>query len=100
MTKIKYISNGIFAETPCPYGVPHTKVNSYNCHQCRFYRSTDYKAHTVLCLADCSSHLEEILNKIDVVIANNKMDEICAEDFLCEIRERIAEILDGNYKSK
>jgi len=47
-------------------------------------------------MADCASHLEEILNKIDVVIANDKCDDIVFEEFLAEIREGIASILDGN----
>lgn len=100
MTKIKYTSDGVFATTDCPYGHKSgfgvTKVNSYNCHRlCKFYRSTNYKEKYVVCLADCSSRLEEILNKIDVVIANNKCDDIVFEDFLAEIREGIAQILDG-----
>lgn len=100
MAKIKYVSHGVFAETDCPYGHKSslwiTKVNSHNCQQhCKFYRSTNYKEKYVVCLADCSSQLEEVLNKIDVVIANNKCDDIVFEDFLAEIREGIAQILDG-----
>ena len=100
MAKIKYASDGIFAKTECPYGHKSgswiTKVNSHNCHRhCKFYRSTNYKEKYVVCLADCSSQLEEILNKIDIVISNNKCDDICFEDFLTEIREGIAQILDG-----
>lgn len=100
MAKIKYTSDGIIAETECPYGHKSglwiTRINSYGCHRhCKFYRSTNYKEKYVICLADCSSQLEEILDKIDVVIANNKCDDICFEDFLSEIREEIAKILDG-----
>jgi len=32
----------------------------------------------------------------DVVIANNKLDDICFEDFLAEIREGLAQIVDEN----
>lgn len=100
MAKIKYTSNGVFAETDCPFGhksgIAITKVNSINCHHhCKFYRSTNYREKYVICLADCSSQLEEILDKIDIVIANDKCDDICFEDFLAEIRESIAQILEG-----
>ena len=47
-------------------------------------------------MADCSSHLQEILDKTDVIIANNKFDDICFEDFLAEIREDIASVLDNS----
>lgn len=101
MAKIKYTSDGVFAKTECPYGHKSSwgiiKVNSYNCQRhCKFYRSTNYKEKYVTCLADCAARLEEILNKIDIVIANNKCDDIVFEDFLTEIREGIATILDGN----
>ena len=101
MAKIKYQSDGFFAQTPCPYniGVGYggvTRVNSHACtHNCRYYRSTNRKEKIVICLADCSSALEEIVGKIDFVIANNKCDDICFEDFLTEIREDIAKVLDG-----
>jgi len=101
MAKVHFTSDGVFAKTECPYGhtsgLGITKVNSYDCHRhCKFYRSTNYKEKYVVCLADCSSRLEEILNKIDIVIANNKCDDIVFEDFLAEIREGIAMVLDGN----
>ncbi len=103
MAKIKYISDGVFAKTDCPYGHKSglwtTKVNSHDCHRhCKFYRSTNYREKYVICLADCSSQLEEILDKVDVVIANNKCNDICFEDFLSEIREDIAKVLDGTKK--
>lgn len=100
MAKIKYQSDGFFAQTPCPYsisfGYDDVRVNSYTCtHSCRYYRSTNREEKTVICLADCSSALEEIVDKIDFVIANNKCDDICFEDFITEIREDIAKVLDG-----
>lgn len=100
--KVHYISEGVLARTECPYGHKSgwgiTKVNSINCRShCKFYHSTNYKEKYVVCMADCSSHLQEILGKIDVVIANNKCDDICFEDFLAEIREDIATVLDDNY---
>ena len=100
MAKIKYQSDGLFALTPCPYeikaGYSTVKVNSHYCtHNCKYYRSTNYKEHTITCLADCASSLEEIINKIDIVIANDKCDDICFEDFIMEIRENIANIIDG-----
>jgi len=101
MAKIKYTSDGVFAKTECPYGHKAgwgiTKVNSIDCRlHCKFYRSTNFREKYVICMADCASHLEEILNKIDVVIANDKCDDIVFEEFLAEIREGIASILDGN----
>lgn len=101
--KVHYTSDGMFANTECPYGHKSgwwiTKVNSYNCHHhCKFYRSTNYKEKYVVCMADCSSHLKEILDKIDVIIANDKFDDICFEDFLAEIREDVASILDDSEK--
>ena len=101
--KIYYKSDGVFARTECPYGHKSgwgiTKVNSLDCHHhCKFYRSTNYKEKYVVCMADCPSHLNEILDKIDVVIANNKLDDICFEDFLAEIREDIASVLDNSEK--
>lgn len=100
MAKIKYQSDGFFAQTPCPYGIKLgsgvVMVNSHACaHTCKYYRSTDRKEKTVICLADCSFALEKVVDKIDFVIANNKFDDICFEDFLSEIREDIAKILDG-----
>lgn len=100
MAKIKYTSEGPLAKTECPYGHKSgwgiTKVNSIDCHHhCKFYRSTNYREKYVVCLADCPSQLKEILDKIDIVIANDKYDDICFEDFLAEIREGIAEVLDG-----
>lgn len=100
MVKIKYQSDGLFAQTPCPYnislGYDVTRVNSHACtHNCRYYRSTNHKEKTVTCLADCSSALEEIVDRIDFVIANDKCDDICFEEFLGEIREDIAKVLDG-----
>ena len=100
MAKIKYESDGLFIETRCPFGIANrvgvVGVNSHYCtHNCKYYRSTDLKHKTVVCLADCSSRLEEILSKIDVVIANELLDDICFEDFLGEIREGIAEVLDS-----
>ncbi len=99
--KVHYTSEGGLALTECPYGHKSgwftTKVNSINCHHhCKFYRSTNYKEKYVICMADCSSHLQEIINKIDVIIANNKFDDICFEDFLAEIREDIALVLDNS----
>lgn len=100
MAKIKYKPDGLFVETRCPFGIANiggvVGVNSYYCtHNCKYYRSTDHKHKTVVCLADCSSRLEEIISKIDVVIANELLDDICFEDFLAEIREGIAQILEG-----
>lgn len=100
--KVHYISEGLLLKTECSYGHKHTygitRVNSAVCHHhCKFYRSTNYKEKYVVCMADCSSHLQEIVDKIDVVIANNKCDDICFEDFLAEIREDIASVLDDNY---
>ena len=101
MAKIKYISDGVFVKTECPFGhksgLGITKVNSIDCHyHCKFYRSTNHREKYVICLADCSSQLEEILDKIDIVIANDRCDDICFEDFLAEIREDIAQILEGS----
>lgn len=101
MAKIKYTSDGVFAKTECPYGRRSgfgiTKVNSIDCHHhCKFYSSTNYREKYVICLADCASRLEVILNKIDVVISNDKCDDIVFEEFLSEIREGIASVLDGN----
>lgn len=100
--KVHYTSDGILANTECPYGhksgLVTTKVGSIDCHRhCKFYRSTNYKEKYVVCMADCSSHLEEILDKIDNIIANDKFDDICFEDFLAEIREDIASVLDDNH---
>ena len=99
--KVHYTSEGILAKTECPYGRKSgwgiTKVNSVDCHRhCKFYRSTNYKEKYVVCMADCSSHLQEILDKIDVIIANDKFDDICFEDFLADIRENIASVLDNS----
>lgn len=100
MTKIHYSSDGLFAQTPCPFGKKTegciVKVNSHTCtHYCKYYSSTDRKNKCVVCLADCASRLGEILDKIDFVIANDKCDDIVFEDFLAEIRESIAMVLDG-----
>lgn len=99
--KVHYITEGIIAKTECPYGHKSgwgiTKVNSIDCHNhCKFYRSTNYREKYVVCLADSHSHIKEIIDKIDVVIANNKLDDICFEDFLAEIREGLAQIVDEN----
>lgn len=99
--KIHYKSEGAFARTECPYGRKSgwgiTKVNSVDCHHhCKYFRSANYKGKYVVCMADCSSHLQEILDKTDVIIANNKFDDICFEDFLAEIREDIASVLDNS----
>lgn len=99
--KVHYTSDGVIAKTECPYGHKSglwiTNVNSIDCHRhCKFYRSTNYKEKYVVCMADCSSHLEEILDKIDIIIANDKFDDICFEDFLSEIREDIASVLDDS----
>lgn len=97
MARIHYKTEGGLGLTPCPFenrtvsGTP--KVNSLACaHSCKYYRSTDHKNKVVICLADCSSRLEEILNKIDTVIIN---DESSFRDFLSEIRGEIVDILDG-----
>lgn len=100
MAKIHYSSDGVFAQTPCPFGKKTgwgtVKVNSHSCtHSCRYYSSTDYKNKYVVCLADCASRLRAILDRIDFVIANDKCDDIVFEDFLAEIREVIAGVLDG-----
>ena len=96
--KVHYTSEGIFARTKCPYGHKvdgiEVNVNSFCCTNCKFYSSTNRKEKYVVCMADCSSQLNEILNKIDDVIANNKYDDIYFEDFLAEIRENIAQIID------
>ncbi len=94
--KIFYKQDGIFVNTECHYR-NDCKVNSFNCHHCKFFRSTNYKEKYVVCMADCSSHLKEILDKIDIVIANDKFDDICFEDFLAEVREDIASILDDSH---
>lgn len=101
--KIYYKSDGVFLKTKCPYGYKSdwgiSMVNSIDCRRrCKFYRSTNHKEKYVVCMADCSSHLQEILNKIDVIIANDKFDDICFEDFLAEIREDIASVLDNSEK--
>lgn len=100
MAKIHYTSDGLFAKTPCPFGKESgwgvVKVNSHYCtHSCKYYNSTDHRNKCVICLADCASRLEKILEKIDDIIANDKCDDICFEEFLAEIRERIAGVLDG-----
>jgi len=99
MAKIHFTSEGLFAKTPCPFGIRSgystTMVNSHRCVRCKYYRSTNHKEKYVICLADCSSYLEDILNKIDLVIANDKYDDIVFEEFLGEIREDIASVLDG-----
>lgn len=95
--KVHYKTEGILGMTDCPYG-RKSKVNSIDCHRhCKFYRSTNYREKYVVCMADCYSHLQETLDKIDVIIANDKFDDICFEDFLAEIREDIASALDDNY---
>lgn len=96
--KVHYTSDGFFTRTECPYGHKldgiDVNVNSISCTHCKFYRSTNRREKYVVCMADCSSYLNEILNKIDDVIANNKCDDISFEDFIAEIRENIAQILD------
>ena len=102
--KVHYKSEGAFAKTECPYGRKSgwgiIKVNSISCQHCKFYRSTNYKEKYVVCMADCFSHLKEILDKIDVIIANDKFDDICFDEFLAEIREDIASVLDDNYNKE
>ena len=99
MAKIKYTSDGLFALTECPWGKnKKCKVNSFKCHRCKDYRSTNYKEHYVVCLADSASRIEEIIDKIDVVIANNQVDDIDIEEFLAQIREGLAKVLDGTDK--
>lgn len=102
---VHYTSDGIFAKTECPYGHKSsygiTRVNSIDCrNHCKFYRSTNYKKKYVVCMADCFSHLEEILDKIDIIITNDKFDDICFGDFLSEIRKDIASVLDDNYNKE
>lgn len=96
--KVYYTRDGFFTRTKCPYGHKFdgfdVNVNSITCRRCKFHRSGNRRERYVVCMADCFSHLNEILIKIDDVIANNKCDDICFEDFLVEIRENIAQILD------
>ena len=101
--KVHYKSDGVFTRTKCPHERKFdgyiTNVNSIYCQRrCKFYRTTNYKEKYVVCMADCASHLEEILNKIDIIIANDKFDDICFEDFLAEVREDIASVLDNSEK--
>ena len=99
MAKIKYTSDGLFAQTECPFD-KKWKVNSFSCHRCKNYRSTNYKEHYVVCLADCASQIEEIIANIDVVVANSQVDDIDIEEFLVQIREKLAKMLDGNNEEE